>query len=585
VLAARPRAVGMGWLKLDSVVESGQPRVLEEIPGELLDGDGADEEIRGILRELAPTSVITVPLVIRSRVSGTLSLGSAAGGRRLGTNDLPLLSELARRAAGALDNALLFEREQDARARLTAAVRARDEMLAVVAHDLRSPLSAISIFASLIQDSDTPNKQAQHARTILGCTDQMNRLIQGLLEIARIEAGYLHITPEPLEPAALIADVAQVLQEKAATRGLRLDAVTPVGVSTVNADRYRLRQVLSNLVENAIRATPSGGSIALGVEEDGEEVVFRVRDTGPGIPQEQHAHLFRPFWQGRRGDRDGAGLGLAIATGIVHAHGGRIWVESAPGEGSTFFFSLPSAPQADGRPSIPPLSPPLSPPAQAAPHPAAPIRVMLVDDHPVILLGLERSLSRFPGIQIVAQATTGEEALGRIAAARPQVVVMDLAMEGMGGLDAIRFLSATHPDIRLLALTSESEDEALLPVLAAGAHGFLSKTDAQESLGRAIETVAADKVFLYPNAARLLLQGYRDAERRAVENIERLTAEERDLIRLLAEGYSSKEIGDKLHLARSTVDSYRSELMQRLALDHRSELVKLALRTGMLDGG
>jgi DNA-binding NarL/FixJ family response regulator len=182
-------------------------------------------------------------------------------------------------------------------------------------------------------------------------------------------------------------------------------------------------------------------------------------------------------------------------------------------------------------------------------------------------------------------AATGEEALEKAEETAPDVVVMDLAMKGMGGLEAIRRLSAEHPQVRVLALTSNAEEESLLPVLAAGGRGFVPKMHAHQILADAIQTVARDEVYLYPHTAKLLLRGFRDAEQRAAEPLERLTAQERELLRLVAEGYSSKEIGRKLFLARSTVDTYRSQLMQKLGLSHRSELVKFALRAGLLEVG
>jgi PAS domain S-box-containing protein len=576
----------MAWVNVKAVIESGTPVLQERIPAELLDRSAPDEEVRSLLHDLAPTSAITAPLITGDRVRGVLSLGYAGREDRLGTGEVALVEELARRAALALDNAMLFEKERRAHEQATAAVRTRDEVLGVVAHDLRTPLSAISIFAALLEDSVASEEDRQRAATILRSAEQMDRLIQDLLDVARLEAGYLHLAPEAHEPAALVGEAVEMLQESAAAQGLRLEDSVLADLPAVRADSHRVRQVLSNLVANALKATPRGGSVRLGAKQVGEEVVFFVRDTGPGIPQEKLPYLFQRFWQARRGDRTGAGLGLAIAKGIVEAHRGRIWVESEPGTGSTFFFSLPVAgraevppPEALPRP-VPAAEPAAAPPASAE----EPIRVLLVDDHPFVRRGLENTLRRSPRIRVVAEASTGEEALEKVAELGPDVVVMDLVMEGMGGLEAIRRLTAAYPQTRVLALTSEAEEEALLPVLAAGGHGFVPKTRAHDTLVRAIETVARGEVYLHPSAAKLLLRGYRNAEQRANEPLERLSAQELALIRLVAEGYNSKEIGKKLFLARSTVDTYRSQLMQKLGLSHRSELVKFALRAGMLGG-
>jgi two-component system response regulator NreC len=166
---------------------------------------------------------------------------------------------------------------------------------------------------------------------------------------------------------------------------------------------------------------------------------------------------------------------------------------------------------------------------------------------------------------------------------RPDVVVMDLAMPGMDGLEATRQIAALENGARVLVLTSQAEEEFLLPVLEAGGSGFVRKTSADEDLIHAIRTVARGEVFLYPSATRLLLRQYRQAEEKgAASPIEVLSDREREVLALTAEGYSSAEIGKKLYLSPKTVDTYRARLMQKLGLSHRSELVRLALQTGLL---
>ena len=211
------------------------------------------------------------------------------------------------------------------------------------------------------------------------------------------------------------------------------------------------------------------------------------------------------------------------------------------------------------------------------------VRILLADDHPVLRSGLEALLSLEAGLQVVGQASTGEEAVEKTRLLRPDVVVMDLAMPGIGGLEATKQVVALGLGARVLVLTSQSEEEFLLQVLEAGGSGFVRKTSADSDLVNAIRTVARDEVFLYPSATRLLLRTYRAAEEKGEASpIEKLSEREREVLALTAEGYSSGEIGKKLYLSPKTVDTYRARLMQKLGLSHRSELVRLALNSGLL---
>jgi two-component system response regulator NreC len=211
------------------------------------------------------------------------------------------------------------------------------------------------------------------------------------------------------------------------------------------------------------------------------------------------------------------------------------------------------------------------------------IRVLLVDDHPVLRGGLRALLGLEPDVEVVGEVGTGEEALERVRAIRPDVVVMDLVMPGMGGLEATRQIAALGLGARVLILSSNSEEESLLPVLEAGASGYVRKTSADEDLIHAIRMVSRDEVFLYPKAAKILLRGYKTAEERGEANpLEELSEREREVLALAAEGYGSGEIARKLFLSPKTVDTYRSRLMRKLGLAHRADLVRFALENGIL---
>ncbi len=213
------------------------------------------------------------------------------------------------------------------------------------------------------------------------------------------------------------------------------------------------------------------------------------------------------------------------------------------------------------------------------------VRVLLVGDHVLMRAGLRALLGETPDVEVVGEAATGEEALPLVAELRPTVVLMDLSMPGMGGLEATRRIVASHPAVRVLILTAHAEGEYLLPVLEAGGCGYVTKHSADTDLLLAIRTVAHGDVFLYPSAARLLVQGFRlpHAEAEAHSDpLQLLSERESEVLRLTAEGFTAAEIGEQLAISPKTVDTYRQRFMEKLGLHHRSDVVRFALQRGVL---
>jgi signal transduction histidine kinase len=248
----------------------------------------------------------------------------------------------------AVENARLFRAAR-------AATEAREHTLAVVAHDLRNPLTAIRMDAEMLRSILGPGLGDFERSSLVRIDDvatRMDGLIQDLLDVSRMERGGPALDLAAHDAGELLAEAADTLRPLAAAHGLRLEVRGCP--APVHADGARVVQVVSNLVGNAVKFTPEGGAVTLSCEPDGEEVRFAVADTGSGIEPEQLPHIFGAFWQARHADRRGLGLGLSIARGFVEAHGGRIWVESEPGRGTTFFFTLPAhdpAPHGASRPA------------------------------------------------------------------------------------------------------------------------------------------------------------------------------------------------------------------------------------------
>jgi signal transduction histidine kinase len=284
-------------------------------------------------------SLLAVPLVSRGQTLGVI-LAASASEILFTEEDAALLGELSRHGSLAIDNARLYLDSQQA-------VQAREEVLAIVSHDLRNPLNAVMLAASLLQ---TSGKIAPDDREQLEIIDisakRMQRLIEDLLDVTRLEGGKrLPIEPAPIDVESLFTETHELFKSQAVTSSITLQ-YRAGDVPPVHADRHRVLQVLSNLIGNAMKFTPPGGMITYRAERQDGSVLIVVADNGPGIPKENLSDIFNPYWQAKRTARLGAGLGLPIAKGIVESHGGRMWVESEPGKGTKFFFTLPIAVEA-----------------------------------------------------------------------------------------------------------------------------------------------------------------------------------------------------------------------------------------------
>ena len=314
------------------VLESGKPLLLAE----LADSDLRDTPEGGeMLRAAGLRSMIVVPLLARGQNLGALTLATAASGPRYSSLDLAFAEEIAHRAALAIDNARLYQHA-------TRATRTRDELIAAVSHDLKNPLATMVMTAELLARSEAPDeKRRRWVESLRRSADAMKHLIEDLLDIARIEAGRLTIEEQRCAVGALLAEALDLMQPLAQQKRLRIERQVPGREVYVRCDRPRILRVLSNLIGNSIKFTSEGGAITIRAELADREVRFSVTDTGSGIAADEVPHIFERFWQARKTARLGAGLGLAIAKGIVEAHTGRIWAQSEVGKGSTFFFTLP----------------------------------------------------------------------------------------------------------------------------------------------------------------------------------------------------------------------------------------------------
>jgi len=291
-----------------------------------------------LLRELGTKSYIIVPIASHDVVFGAISLVRGEWSCRYSDADLMVAEELGRSAGAAIENARLYAEAQKA-------VAGRDQILAIVSHDLRNQLGVIATGSNLLaRQADGIESRRELTKpidTIRRTASRMEQLLGDLLDMASIDAGRLSFEPDVVNVGTLIEDACQAHESSAQARGLRLTVESPDEAVAVCADRKRIQQVLANLVGNAIKFSSREGAIVLAANVIGTEVVISVSDQGPGIPPDELHTVFEPYKTGD-GQR-GTGLGLYIARGIVQRHGGRIWVESTRGNGSTFFLTLPRA--------------------------------------------------------------------------------------------------------------------------------------------------------------------------------------------------------------------------------------------------
>ncbi len=321
-------------------------------------------------------SLVSVPLKVQDRILGALTV-DRTDEQSLSEEDLSLMTTLGNQVAIALDNADAYHKIEELNVGLEARVRERTSALehlnkdleganvklkemdrlksafvSIVSHELRTPMTSIKGYVENMLDGLTGSLAAQQRRyleRIRHNSERLTRMINELLDLSRIEAGQMHLHRRPAVAADLIEEVVEGLQDLAHAKGVNLTIAGPVGAPAIDADRDKLHQVLTNLIHNAIKFTASGGRVGIETaERQGGCLQVTVADTGCGIPAAEVDKIFYKFYRGNEvaAEARGAGLGLAISKNLVELHGGRIWVESQPGAGSRFMFTIPTVREA-----------------------------------------------------------------------------------------------------------------------------------------------------------------------------------------------------------------------------------------------
>jgi PAS domain S-box-containing protein len=319
----------------EEIAKNRQPVVLTD-----MNGFGASMAPY-LLDSCSDCQVLVTPLVAEDELLGALVLlNSRHSGRKFRDNEIVRARTLGDLTSLALRRVRLMEQERGAKEKAEAAVRVRDETLGIVSHDLRNPLTKIALSADLLKDAE-PDEAADLIETIRASAGQMERLIQDLLDVARLEAGRFSVEAKKIDAEELVRFAAESHEALAAQKGQHIALEVASPLPPICGDRGRLLQVFGNLIGNAIKFTPERGTITVEAASDGSHVRFRVRDTGPGIPEADIKNVFRPYWQAKKTAHMGAGLGLAIVRGIIDAQGGKVWAGNEPRGGAVFTFTVP----------------------------------------------------------------------------------------------------------------------------------------------------------------------------------------------------------------------------------------------------
>jgi PAS domain S-box-containing protein len=383
---------------------------------------------------------------------------------------------------------------QDANTRLRAASAAKSDFLSRMSHELRTPLTAISGFSELLANADLQPDKRTWAEIILKASRHLGTLIDDVLDVERIESGRMAISLEPVPIRTAVDETIELMGPLAEDAGIALPAATVENGcgSYVLADQQRIKQVLTNLVVNAIKYNRPGGTVRLGIaRSDGERVRVAVDDTGRGIDPAALDRVFEPFERldAAAAGIDGSGLGLAVSRGLVEAMGGTIGASSTPGEGSSFWFEL-AAREAH---KLEPIADD-GPPVLAVRRYAAPRRVLYVEDTVTNVRLIEEILRRRPSIELVP-ALTGRIGLGLARTEPPDLILLDLHLPDLGGDEVLAELKRDErtASVPVVILSADATKALREPLLAAGARAYLTKPIGVARLLELVDALVGDR--------------------------------------------------------------------------------------------
>jgi signal transduction histidine kinase len=423
-------------------------------------------------------SVLAVPMLRGDRMVGVLVI------RRRSTGTFPpevseLLQTFAGQSALAIVNARLFRELQTKSKELEIASRHKSEFLASMSHELRTPLNAVIGFSDVLLDrmfGEINERQEEYLRDIRNAGRHLLELINDILDLSKVEAGHMVLQPSTFEVGSVLESASAMLRERATQHAIALSVQIADDIDMIEADELQLKKVVLNLLSNAVKFTPDGGSVSINAWREGTELNVTVTDTGIGVAPEDQERIFESFQQGRRGapKEEGTGLGLTLCRKIVALFGGRMWLESTPGVGSTFGFSVPGLPEQEDEIPFPERD-------------ELPV-VVLVDDDRASLDLLSAYLDG-SGTRVL-RARDGVEALEQIRKVAPVAVVLDIKLPRLDGWEVLAELKA-DPTTAAIPVVIASVVDDRPRGLAEGADDYLLKPIRRDELVDALRRLGA----------------------------------------------------------------------------------------------
>jgi signal transduction histidine kinase/CheY-like chemotaxis protein len=482
--ALRRARIGLDDTFLGKAAKQGRPMQLPDLRDAPLDPQ------LSVLAEGGWRSLVAVPMLREGRIVGALVVRRHTPGH-IPQEICDLLETFASQSALALINAQLYRQLEQQSAALEIASRHKSEFLASMSHELRTPLNAIIGFSEVLLErmfGELNERQDDYLRDIWSSGKHLLELLNDILDLSKIEAGQMVLNRSEFAASESLDYCLSLVRERALKQRILLSLEVDPGVGVLDADRLRFRQVVLNLLSNAVKFTPDGGRVDVRASIRDQDLVVEVADTGPGVAAEDRLRIFDSFQQGARlpGQAEGTGLGLTLSKRILELHGGRIWLESEAGKGSTFGFALPAGSGEPALTSVPQVGLDSGLPTELAPGPGPTVVVVEDDRRSFDLL---RAYLEAAGARVVS-ARDGEEGLDTVRQLSPAGVILDILLPGIDGWEVLAQLKADPRTTAIPVIVVSMLDERGRG-FALGAAEYLVKPVGKDQLLAAVYRAAA----------------------------------------------------------------------------------------------